>query len=248
MSTIPKMRVGTFEYGKDRHTLGIVRGREEDGFPYGKLLPLIESHQLVAAMNREHGTSVSLVRPRLADVLLSDGSWWSFFSHCSPFLTNSIIAYEAPRQRFGRNVVFDSGKGRIIFPTGKHAGASGVALYVHSVSPSDFTKDGSDVVVQVQESRVSLIEGFPAESGAPLRNSLLVAMAGDSVPSPRTIVNSPDTARRVMRLYSEYVGPLARSASPTGDWPCLFMNRGPESRYGVVVEIPAADAGKFTII
>lgn len=247
---LPELKVRRFSCGGCTAALGILRGREEDGLPYSRLPPMLEGHRLVAEFNSGHGTSLRMIQPRTADRALSDPAFWFFLGGCSPFLTDAVIAYTEPREALGPEVVFQSGGRRIVFPACKYRGEKGIALLAWGVTCADFSTSGTDVLLDVPESRILPIRRFPSESGAAIRHPMLTAPPSDGQALEdqlrRAVVLQPGLRRILWRVFlSSYVGPVARTSSPQGDWHHVLANRPPSQPFGVVVEIPERDAGRF---
>jgi len=242
---LPKLRMQQFPCGDRKVTLGILRGREEDGLPTGRMLPLVDGHRFVSEINSEHGTSLKIIHPRLADRIITSPGAWSFFGTCSPFLTDSILAYGESHGPLGHEIEFHSSGFRFVVPTWRYCGEEAAALLVWGVTFADFNIQKNDVFVAVPMTRILPIRDFPTENGTVFRHPMLTAPI---LPEPggRASVLNTDLPRRMWRQYqSSYVGPVVRSTSPNEDWHHIHADRPPTSGFGVVVEVPEKDLGKF---
>jgi len=202
-------------------------------------LPLIDALERVRRFNLEHGTSATIITPKAADIVLSEPALGFSFAP-SPLLTNSIIAYEAPEQRLGKEIVYaDKEHPRVILPTGRYAGASGIALVAISLTPTDFRldvrrEDGiNDLWLDICDDRLMAVENFPAQNG------WYVPDAKTGVPAGDRRVDS-DAARDLWRIPGPIIGPVFRDI----DERTVLVMHDLFYRAGVVIDIPRNDFEK----
>jgi hypothetical protein len=164
-----------------------------------KLTKLFDAHPLVESFNAEHGTHLSVVSHRVADIALDVqetcnglGSDW----HGTCFPVDASIAYEKPRVKFGKEIVFEPyWELRVILATGKYTGEWGAALVALGLTIDDFAykranklrtvrelleSDGPDALLSmnlegiteiqllIPDTRLILVPNFPDKDGSHL--------------------------------------------------------------------------------
>jgi hypothetical protein len=204
---------------------------------------LFDAHPLVEGFNAEHGTNLTVVSHKVADVALTVGGTWR---RMPVFAVDASIAYEKSGTKLGKEIVFSAqGEPKIALATGKFKGEKDVALVALGVTSADFKKDGNSFVLDVPENRLISVPNFPGSDG------WYMPHAETGVPQGRQVGQSSD-ARYLYRLDdSSYVGLLVRNGiyydyhyNRQG----VYANRRASYRLGVVAEVPDADIAKIEAI
>jgi len=199
---------------------------------------LFDAHPLVEGFNAEHGTSLTVISHKVADVALNVGETWRSLP---AFAVDASIAYETHGTKLGKEIVFSSeGEPRVVLATGKYKGERDVALVTLGVSSADFKKDGDSLVLDIPENRLVVVPNFPGPDGWYMPHS------ETGVPHGKEVEESSD-ARYLYRLNdSSYVGLLVRGGSGNCyDGRNVLADYLASNRFGVVAEAPEGDAAKI---
>lgn len=198
---------------------------------------LFDAHPLVEGFNAEHGTDLTVVSHKVADVAQTVGDTWRSLPD---YVVDASIAYETPGTRLGTEIVFAAeNEPRVVLATGKFKGEKDVALVALDVTSADFKKDGNSIMLDIPESRLVVVPKFPGPDG------WYMPHAETGVPHGRKVDQSTD-ARYLYRLNdSSYVGLLVRGGDVYCDGQCVGALCGASDGLGVVVEVPEGDVAKI---
>jgi len=199
-------------------------------------LPLIDALEHVRTFNVEYNAAITIIKPKLADLALCEpGMGFSFLP--SPVLTNSIIAYGKEGQRLGKEIVHEENDGlRMVLPTGKYAGASGIALVAVGLTPTDFRhvekrEQGiNDLWLDICDDRLMAIENFPAQNGWYRPEAKTGVPAGGRV-------EESESARELWRVPGPIIGTIFRDIHEKA----VIVMHDLFYKAGVVVDIPRND-------
>jgi len=199
---------------------------------------LFEAHPLVEAFNKEHGTNLTIVSHKVANVALTVGETWRSLP---TFPVDAFIAYEKPGTRLGKKIVFSpDGQPKVVLATGKYKGEKDVALVALGISSADFKKDGNSITSDIPESRLILVPNFPG----PNRWYMLHAETG--VPHGVDVAGGPGTGCLYRLNNSSYAGFLVRSGDNfNGMSRVINACYGASYRLGMVAEVPEGDVAKI---
>ncbi|MDD5171879.1 MAG: hypothetical protein PHF60_02470 [Candidatus ainarchaeum sp.] len=157
--------LGRFSHGNKKVVLGVM-----ETFDKQRRIPIIDTYRAVESYNETHEPKVRVVRPRVADSVLSDiehDNWMRFLT-CFRFPVDCALAYEMPGRNFEEFVVAEhkeSGR-RLLLPTGQYRGEKNIALQIRGLRYSDFQyPDGREVYLNVPEDRVVPITDLPVMGG-----------------------------------------------------------------------------------
>jgi hypothetical protein len=205
---------------------------------------LFEGHPLVETLNKEHGTGLSVISPKVADAALNTADTCRHLR--GDFAVDAAIAYERYGARLGKEIVFVTRSGSaVVLATGKHEGKENVALVALGLSSADFKKDGRYTILDIHENRLIAVPDFPSRD--PTRNSYYLPHAETGVPHGGEVEQSTDTRFLVgTGEYSPYVGLLTSISDIYGSLlhsVCAFHE--PFAELGVVAEVPDADVPKI---
>ncbi|MEW6749253.1 MAG: hypothetical protein AB1295_06110 [Candidatus Micrarchaeota archaeon] len=197
---------------------------------------LFEAHPLVDGFNAENGTKLKVVSHQVADVACTVGEMWVSLP---AFAVDASIAYEAPGNRLGKEIVFSvEGEPKVVLATGKYKGERDVALVALGLSSTDFKKDGKSIVLDISEDRLILVPNFPGPDG------WYVPHEQTGVPQSNEVESV--SARYLYRLNGfSYVGLLVRGGK------YFYCRQDVDANYrasvglGVVAEVPEGDAAKI---
>ncbi len=200
---------------------------------------LFDTHPLVEGFNREHGTNLTVISHKVADVAQSVGETWR--SLPNPYAVDASIAYEKPGTKLGKEVVFSAdGNPRVVLATGKFQGEKDVALVVQGLSSADFKKDGNSITLDIPESRLILVPDFPSS------DTWYMPHAETGVPHGKKVARSSD-ARYLYRLEkSSYVGLLVRLDVYANWGQGVYAYYRSSYSLGAVAEVPVLDIPKIT--
>lgn len=152
----------SFIYNGKEVQVGLFREFDKAGenLSLSKIIGEIES------FNKRYKTDLKLISHPLADFLLMKTDFWPSLNDYSPFITDAIIAYEAPGKTLGQEIFFEfRDVPKVILKTGNHAGASNLGLLVLDLKASDFVISPNAVTIDVPDDRLVPLKGFPEESG-----------------------------------------------------------------------------------
>ena len=192
------------------------------------------AHLLVEEFNAEHGTNLTVVSHKVADVAQTVGETWTSLP---AYPVDASIAYENPGTALGKEIVFSaSGEPRVVLATGKYEGEKDVALVALGVTSADFQKDENSIVLAIPEDRLVVVPDFPGSDGWRIPHS------ETGVPTGRKVDQSPE-ARYLYRLNDSYVGPLVRAGG--GGRQSVDASCKASGRLGVVAEVSEGDVAKI---
>lgn len=175
---------------------------------FEKSMPMIELLRFSDEVSRNSGKECRPLSPELADRLLHSGIR-SELLRSSPFGTGGLIAYEKAGSPLGRDVIFEDHSGiRMVMGSGIYRGERSVALFVPSVRSGDFERDGKDVFLSIDQSRIVPVPAFPDASG--WHNTY----RDTTVPSGEPAAEGH--GRFLSRTVNAYVGLIARGYSFEG--------------------------------
>jgi len=197
-------------------------------------LPMVEAYRAVKDFNDRNGTALAVIRPGTVDALTRDGHW-QFFVDCNYFITDALIAYEAPGKQLGDTVAFAIDGRRLVVPTGNAKGMKDVAIVAFNLSADSFAQEGRDTLVDIPADRLVVLERFPANTGWYHTANPHSLPQGDQVKS----LQDQDTMaiRYLWRSSDAFVGPLVRDIRVEGDCPGIIANIDGFHNFSVVVEV-----------
>ena len=200
-------------------------------------LPMVEAYRAVKSYNEENGASARIIRPSTVDALIANGHW-QFFVGCNYFLTDALIAYDAPGKELGREIVFSLDGKRIVVPTGGFMGEPGIALVAFGLSPDNFKEDGKDIVVSVPS--MHALQKFPQKNGWYRCGPVQLLPEGEEVKSLSDAEGEP--VRYLWRANGNgaFVGPIVRDIRMEGDCHGIIANYDAFHNFSVVVEVSEA--------
>ncbi|MFH1221455.1 MAG: hypothetical protein V1492_00030 [Candidatus Micrarchaeota archaeon] len=226
---------------------------------------LFDVHPLVEAFNAEHGTNLKVVSHKVADVALTVGETWRRIVSGAGFVVDASIAFEKRGAKLGKEMIFFAqDEPRVVLATGRYKGEKDVALVTKGLTYADvaYTINGKQRTLQellqaegidyllalsmrevseirqlMTDDRLILVPNFSGPSGWYTPHS------ETGVPHGRKVDASSD-ARYLYRLNdSSYVGLLVRFGG------CgrrsIDAYYWPSYGFGVVAEVPEADAPKI---
>ena len=120
---------------------------------------LFDAHPLVDAFNAEHGTRLTVVSHKVADVAQTVGDTWRSLL---AYAVDASIAYEKPGTKLGKEIIFTAdGEPKVALATGKFKGEQDVALVALGISSTDFKRDGNSITLDIPENRLVVVPNFP---------------------------------------------------------------------------------------
>lgn len=187
-------------------------------------------HPLVENLNTRHETGLKLLDSNAANFM--------FLLNLDPFVVNASIAYERPGTRLGKEIVSTAqGEPRVVLATGKYEGEKDVALVSLGLRSADFKKDGTSVVLDIPESRLTPVQDFAPKEGWYLPHT------ETGIPHGKEVGYSSDAVCIFKLIHTAYVGLLATGVTG-GRY--LFAWYKPSYKSAVVAEVPDADVPKLT--
>jgi len=223
--------------------LVVLRGKDSVGF--------LDAHPLVEGFNAEHGTNLTVISHKAADVALTVGTTWLSLP---PFPVDVAIAYEKSGVGLGKEIVFSAdNEPRVILATGKYQGEKYAALVASGLSSKDFVRDGKDIILAIHEDRLTAVPGFPASNGWYMLHTKTWVPQGIKleVESTQAALFAVDkTLCRLLWRLDSYAGLLARYLDPFFDlrhfiYADIGANYRPSNKLGVVAEVLETDVGKI---
>ena len=197
---------------------------------------LFDAHPLVEGFNREHGTNLTVISYKVADVVQTVGETRKSLP---TYAVDASIAYEEPYTKLGKEIVFAAeGEPRIVLATGRYNGGKDIALVALGVTSVDFKRDGNSLTLDIPESRLIAVPNFPYSEDWYRPHTKTGVPHG---------INTEQSsgARYLSRLNdSSYVGLLVRGGV---NWE-QFVDASchASGRFGVVAEVPEWDVAKIT--
>ncbi len=157
--------LGSFSHGKKKVALGVM-----ETFDKQRRMPIIDTYRAVKSYNDTNDPKVRVVRPQVADSVLSDQGRdnWLRFLTCFRFPVDCALAYEMPGRGFGEFIVANDEKRsrRLLLPTGRYRGERNMALQIRDLRCSDFSDaDAKEVCLNVPDSRLVPITDLPISNG-----------------------------------------------------------------------------------
>lgn len=230
------MRIRLLQAGSFRTHLGVLRNSSR-----GEALPFHESIMLINGINSEFGTSLSLIRPHVADAALAQPQFHGFFAGCDCFATGAMVAYSEPGKPLGREISFGSAP-RFTVSTAAYHSDRNLAVVAEVWS----------AVLNCSQEEVAVRAG-PAELRAvPISAGCGWGLNYDrwtGIPRGELSVNMPSGGdfRYLWRADgAPYAGPLVRELGEGGKrWRMVGLCSSPSAKFGVVVEIPERDVPVF---
>jgi hypothetical protein len=239
---------------------------EHDAIPFPRMQPLINK------LNSESKSSVSLIRPEIAHYALAglEGGW-KFFSdnNCTVFPTSVMVAHRTPKKKLGTEITFKDEGQSITFPVPKSfSGLSNhilIAPFVTSfvfalmytapresdprrvdpVAEPEFFRSAADGAITLAP---RIVHACPLRIKSGLYD--LHDLSQDAFPSPFVDAGTHAGTHQycqVLRINDQdMVAPLVLQLKFNGERKHFFsLDCNPFAYYGVVVEIPQDDLGKF---
>jgi hypothetical protein len=199
---------------------------------------LFESHLLVETFNEEHGTSLKVVPPKVADAVQMAGG---IGKRLPEHPVDEFIAFEKPGIALGKEIVFEAYcEPKVVLPTGKYAGKKDIALVALDVSSKDFVKDGDALVLDVPDSRLKMVSKFPGGHGWYPQDDKVWVPHGRKMKN--VCASTKGDPRYLWRANnSSYAGFLVRGSNPADV--CAYYS--PSANLGVVALVPEADVAKI---
>lgn len=226
----PKIAAVQFSSGKGQ------QGRVTLAIWGSPLVETFEAYRMARQLNEEHGTSLRVIKPHVADLILA-GDGWLAFSGLRPFVTDGIVGYDKPTRKLGSQIVFEADGTRLVLPTGDYVGEKGIALAVLGIGTGDLTERRGELEISVEKSRLIAIEDFPSQSGGYVRD------AKTTVPHGVMAERLKEAVRQLWRERdSAYIGPIIRDGSSMETRFSVFLSHHEARRYAVVAELPEKDA------
>ncbi len=209
---------------------------------------LFDAHPLVEGFNREHGTNLTVISHKVADVAQTVGETWR--SLPNPYAVDASIAYEKPGTKLGKEIVFAAEEEpgaerepRVVLATGKFQGEKDIALVVQGLSSADFKKDGNSITLDIPENRLIVVPNFPGPDGWYMPHETGVP-TGEKV--FRGLGNRYDLVRYLYRLNdSSYVGLPVRFMDYVDFGQYIGTTCRSSFCLGVVAEVPVLDIPKI---
>jgi len=189
-----KMQTTTIKYQSEPITLGLIRK------DFDKCNSFLESLKLVDQLNRNHNTSVRLIRPEVADDILTREGYLRLLEEYSPFAVGAIVAHEERASGSYKSRPFNdkvryhapfevSTNTSVIMITGRFKGETDAALVIMNPTLDDLTIDVDDkmykrcpqgysiskkVTIKVPDERIKQVKHFPSECGWYKPNGLAI--------------------------------------------------------------------------
>ncbi|NYZ60753.1 hypothetical protein H0O01_03580 [Candidatus Micrarchaeota archaeon] len=211
-----------------------------------KLEVLVPSHRKGVPFDEaikmaEQGRRVLASNERISRALMGSREWRSI-SDAFLCWTGTITGYEQPRRSFGAAIEYmdpKSGK-RWVFPVPKEFRGEEGCILVAEHPDYTLENDGRNVVVQAR--RVDIVRGFPEYDKV-----LRLGDARHDIPhggDNRVSGEMDPDARRLVRIDSSWVGPIARNKHEfAGDYSFerdVYLSFPPSTCLGAVVESQSA--------
>lgn len=217
--------LGSFSHRKKTVMLGVM-----ESFDRKARMPIVEAYKAVQTYNDTHSSKVRMIRPNVADSVLSDsdGEHWLKFMTSFKFPVDGALAYERIGRPLG-DVIAEKrtdGSGWLVFPTGCYKSADG-ALLAKKLRYSDFRKDGKDTVLEVPDGRLRCVTDLPEKDGwYRMRQKRTVPSAEEG---------DEQNGRKFTRRDGAHVAPLMRDAVFSRF--CIHANGSFFDRLWAVVEV-----------
>lgn len=215
----------TIKYQGKPITLGLIRK------DFDKCNSFLESLKLVDQLNRDHNTSVRLIRPEVADDILTKGEYLRLLEEYSPFAVGAIVAHEERAVGSYRSRPFTdevryhapyevSTSTSVIMKTGRFKDETDVALIITNPTLDDLTIEVDDkmykrcpqgycivkkVTIKVPDERIDQVEHFPSKCGWYVSNRL-------AIPTGSEVKQSTDA-----RYLARFQKPVHHSGSLAWD-------------------------------
>lgn len=248
--TLMKEMIG-FDRGGERIVISTLRRFEH--WTWDAEFTIFDIHDLVKRFNAQYRTDLRMIRPGVADFLLRRARSYPALLNFT-FPTGAAIAYEGPGKALGEEIAYTTrydltgkareGAPRVILPTGGYEGKEGIALVVLDLTADDMKKDGKDIRIEVPDSRLVVVPGFPSRTGMAdryMQHPETTIPHGERMPQED---RNPD-CRYLYRADGPYVGPISRNGEVQPDYRRNEVYAGGSPVEGIVVEIPEEDQGKI---